>query len=162
MLDSGKRRAPSDGKTLTIIGQGTTFNGEIKSQVTIRVEGRVQGRVQSEDTIIVQETGRVKAELMASQIVISGEVEGNVFAQERLEITSNGKLIGDITAPKVSIAEGVVFEGKCSMKPPAQARPQQQSGDKNLPAQQPGQRQETAPAPQPSAEVPQKAEDKSE
>ncbi len=106
-------------KAITIIGQGSLITGEIKARGTVRIEGAVQGRIHSEDTIMIQDTGKVKAELVAQQIIISGEVEGNVFAHERLEITTKGKLIGDITAPKVSIAEGVLFEGKCSMKPPA-------------------------------------------
>lgn len=122
MLDSGKRRGQGDPKAITIIGQGTTVTGDIKSKGTVRVEGMVQGRIQSEDTVVVQETGRVKAEVVAGQVVISGEIEGNVFAHERLEITSNGRLVGDIVSPKVSIAEGVLFEGKCTMKPPSQVR----------------------------------------
>ncbi len=125
MLDSGKRRNMPEGKTLTIIGQGTTITGEIHSKVTVRIEGAVNGRIHSDETIIVQETGKVKAELVAAQIVISGEVEGNVFAHDRLEVTSNGRLVGDITAPKVSIAEGVLFEGKCTMKSPGQIKPPQ-------------------------------------
>lgn len=123
MLDSGKKRGPTDATVITIIGPGTAVTGEIKSKGTIRVEGIVHGRVHSEDTIVVQETGKVKAELVAAQVIISGEVEGNVFAHERLEVTSNGKLVGDITAPRVSIAEGVLFEGKCTMKPPGQTKP---------------------------------------
>lgn len=117
MLDSGKKRPLNDTKALTIIGQGTSISGEVRSKGTIRIEGYLQGKVHCEDTIVVQETGKVKAELFGAQVIISGEVEGNVTATERLEITTNGKLIGDITAPKVSIAEGVIFEGKCTMKP---------------------------------------------
>lgn len=143
MLDSGKRRTVADPKALTIIGQGTSFTGDLKSKVTVRIEGYVQGRVHCEDTIVVQETGRVKAELVAAQIVISGEVEGNVFAHERLEVTSNGKLVGDITAPKISIAEGVMFEGKCTMKPPGQVRtidaPARQQAQAGSQAPQPAQ-----------------------
>ena len=56
---------------------------------------------------------------------VDGEVQGNIFATERLEITASGRVIGDITAPRVSIAEGVVFEGKCTMKPPSNPVPQQ-------------------------------------
>jgi cytoskeletal protein CcmA (bactofilin family) len=123
MLDSNKRRPGAEGRSLTIVGQGTTITGDIKSKVTVRVEGHVQGRIHSDDSIVIQETGKVKAELVAQQIVISGEVEGNVFAHDRLEVTSNGKLIGDITAPKVSIAEGVIFEGKCTMKSPQKPGP---------------------------------------
>lgn len=128
MLDSGKKRNYGESKVITIIGQGTTITGDIKSKGTIRVEGMVHGRIHCDDSIVIQETGKVKAELMAAQIVISGEVEGNVFANDRLEITSNGRLVGDITAPKVSIAEGVLFEGKCAMKPPGQVKPPQQQG----------------------------------
>ncbi len=121
MLDASKKRSFGDTKVVTIIGQGTTVIGELKSKGTIRIEGVVSGRVHSDDTIVVQESGRVKADLYAGQITISGEVEGNVFAQDRLEIATNGKLVGDIVSPRVSIAEGVLFEGKCTMKPPGQA-----------------------------------------
>ena len=51
----------------------------------------------------------------------SGSPTGShVNAHERLEISAKGKLIGDITAPRVSIAEGVLFEGLCTMDAPAQ------------------------------------------
>lgn len=114
---------PNDNRAVTVIGQGATFIGEIRSKGTLRIEGTVSGRVQCEDTITVQETGRVKADLVAAQIVISGEVEGNVYAHDRLEVQANAKLIGDITAPRIGIAEGVLFEGKCTMKPPGQMKP---------------------------------------
>lgn len=123
MLDVGKKRSYDDTKVVTIIGQGTTIVGEIKSKGTIRVEGTVSGRIHSEDTIVVQETGRVKADLTGGQVVVNGEVEGNIFANDRIEIGSKGKLVGDITAPRIAIAEGVLFEGKCTMKPPGQLKP---------------------------------------
>jgi cytoskeletal protein CcmA (bactofilin family) len=131
MLETQKKRVYGDSKVVTIIGQGTTVIGELKSKGTVRIEGVFSGRIHSDDAIVVQESGRVKADLYAGQVTISGEVEGNVYAQDRLEITSNGKLVGDIVAPRVSIAEGVLFEGKCTMKPPGSAQ---------------GQKEESAPA----------------
>ncbi len=129
MLDSGKKRTYDESKVVTIIGSGTTVVGEIKSKGTVRIEGVMNGRIHSDDSIVVHESGQVKADLVAGQIIISGEVKGNVFAHDRLEVTSKGKLIGDITAPRISIAEGVLFEGKCSMKPPGQAKPPALSSD---------------------------------
>ncbi len=117
MLDS-KRRTQGEAGVVTIIGQGTRITGEIQSSATMRIEGHVAGKVHCDDTIMVQETGRVEADLVASQVIISGEVKGNVMARERLEITESGKLLGDITAPRVAIAEGVLFEGHCTMKAP--------------------------------------------
>lgn len=122
MLDSGKKRGYSETKVATIIGQGTAISGEIDSKGTVRVEGVVSGRLHSDDTIDIQESGRVKGDLAAGQVIISGQVEGNVFAHDKLVITARGKLIGDITAPVISIAEGVLFEGQCTMKPPGQLK----------------------------------------
>ena len=150
MLDTGKKRNYTEGKVITIVGNGTNVKGDIKSKGTIRVEGIVQGRVHSDDTIVIQETGKVKADLVAAQVVISGEVEGNVFAHERLEITAKGRLLGDITAPKVSIAEGVLFEGKCTMKPPGQIKPPAVTG----PPRPDAQPRSDTPPPEPRQERP--------
>ncbi|MDQ1256921.1 MAG: hypothetical protein QG656_1521, partial [Candidatus Hydrogenedentes bacterium] len=122
MLDSTKKKNYSENKVVTIIGPGTTVTGEIKSKGTIRIEGVMNGRIHSDDTIVIQESGQVKADLVAGQVVISGEVRGNVYAHDRLEVTTKGRLIGDITSPRVSIAEGVLFEGKCTMKAPGQVK----------------------------------------
>jgi cytoskeletal protein CcmA (bactofilin family) len=122
MLDSSKKKTYSETKVVTVIGPGSLIKGELRSKGTVRIEGEVEGRILSEDTIVVHETGKIKADMIAGQIVISGAVEGNVFAHDRLEITSQGRLVGDITAPRVSIAEGVLFEGTCTMKPPGQLK----------------------------------------
>lgn len=120
MLDGGRKKNQSGAKVLTIIGQGARFSGDLQSKGPVRIEGGVSGTVQSDESIVVQESGLVKADLTAREIVISGKVEGNVVAHERLEVTANSTLIGDITAPRVSIAEGVVFEGKCAMNAPSE------------------------------------------
>lgn len=134
MLDSRNKKNYNETRVVSIIGPGTTVNGEIQSEGTIRIEGTVLGRVQCSDSIVVQESGQVKADLIAGQVIISGEVHGNVYAQERLEIAQGGKVMGDITSPRISIAEGVLFEGKCQMKPPGQM--QIPSKQKQVPQQQ--------------------------
>ncbi len=123
MLDSRKSKAYSENKVVSIIGPGTAVSGEIHSKGTIRVEGEVSGKLRSDDSVVVQESGKVKADIIAGQVIISGEVQGNVFAHDRLEITASGRVLGDITSPRISIAEGVLFEGKCAMKAPGQAKP---------------------------------------
>lgn len=112
-----KKKSYNENKVATIIGPGTSVSGEIKSQGTVRIEGHVSGNVNCEDTIVVHETGKVKADLVGGQVIVSGEVHGNISAHDRLEVTGTGKILGDITAPRIAIAEGVMFEGKCTMKP---------------------------------------------
>ncbi len=117
-----KRKALDENAVSTIVGPGTVITGEIVSKGTVHVEGTVQGRIECEDTIVIQQSGQVQADLVAGQIIISGSVEGNIFAHERLEITNQGKVVGNITAPRISIADGVIFEGQCTMKPVGQAQ----------------------------------------
>ena len=124
MLNGNRRKKqPRNAQGLTIIGQGTAVKGEIYSKGTVRIEGQVTGSIHCEGVILVQESGRVKAGLVANHIVISGKVKGNVLAHERLEVMPNATVIGDITSPRISIAEGVVFEGQCIMKTEGAAPP---------------------------------------
>ena len=123
-----KKREFDENAVATIVGPGTVIKGEILSQGTVHIEGTVQGRIECEDTIVIQESGEVQADLIAGQIIISGSVEGNTFAHERLEITNKGRVVGNITAPRISIADGVIFEGQCTMKPAGQAQAPQREG----------------------------------
>ncbi len=122
----------TDQNATTVIGPGTHVTGEVKSKGTVRIEGHVSGRVECDDTIVIHESGSVEADLEANQIVISGNVQGNTFAHERLEVTSSGKIMGDITSPRLSIAEGVMFEGTCTMKSPNEVRQQVKPEAKNI------------------------------
>ncbi|HDP35141.1 MAG TPA: polymer-forming cytoskeletal family protein [Candidatus Hydrogenedentes bacterium] len=116
MLDSRKTKTYNENKVVTMIGPGTLFTGELKCKGTIRIEGSVDGKVLSEDSIVVLESGRIKGDLSAGQVIVSGEVHGNIQAVDRIEITERGKVVGDICAPRISIHEGVLFEGQCAMK----------------------------------------------
>ena len=62
----------------------------------------------------------VKADIKAYAAVISGQVIGNIEVEDRLEMTSGSYVCGDVKASKLKIADGVFFEGKCSMIKPGQ------------------------------------------
>lgn len=126
MLDARKQKTYNENKVVTMVGPGTLMTGEVKCKGTIRVEGAIDGKVYSEDSVVVLESGRIKGDISAGQVIINGEVLGNIVALHRIEITARGKVIGDISAPRISIHEGVLFEGQCTMK--AVARENQKEG----------------------------------
>ncbi|HEV3215069.1 MAG TPA: polymer-forming cytoskeletal protein, partial [Vicinamibacterales bacterium] len=76
-----------------------------------------------------------KAELYAKAIVVLGEVIGNVSASEKVDIRENGSVEGDITAPRVAIAEGAHFRGSVDMQSKA-AKPAAQAPRPPAPAQE--------------------------
>ncbi len=117
MADSRKNRTYNENKVVTILGPGTLLRGELQCKGTIRVEGAVFGNVTSEDSVVLLESGRIQGHVTAGQVIVGGEIVGNVAAVERIEITAKGRVVGDMTAPRISIHEGVLFEGRCTMKP---------------------------------------------
>jgi cytoskeletal protein CcmA (bactofilin family) len=108
---------PNTDKVDTVIGPGSLIKGDIHSRGTLRIDGNVEGNVRADATVIVGEKGVVKANLTAAHIVIGGTVHGNVHGREKVEVLSTGRMYGDVTtaASKFVVAEGVIFEGRCTM-----------------------------------------------
>jgi len=102
-------------QVITILGKGTKFEGKLKFQGSIRIDGHFKGEIFSDGNLIVGEEGMIEADVHVSYIVISGEVHGNISADQRVDIRAPGKVFGNIQAPVVVIDEGVIFEGHTRM-----------------------------------------------
>jgi cytoskeletal protein CcmA (bactofilin family) len=113
--------APAPRPQPCVLGAQTTFKGELIAEEDVLVEGTVEGLVKSSRSLRVGATGRVKAALHASSIVISGEVTGDCTASERVELQATARLFGNIRAPRIVIAEGALFKGQSDMSAPAGA-----------------------------------------
>ena len=109
------------------IGKSVVIKGELNGSEDLTVEGHVEGKIELRDHVLtIGPNGKIKAELFAKAIVVLGEVIGNVTATEKVDIRENGSVEGDITSPRVAIAEGAHFRGSVDMqnkavKPAAQA-----------------------------------------
>ena len=114
MFSSGKKSINGE-KMDTLIGKGTSFEGTVNAEGTIRLDGKVHGGLNITGNLIVGEEGAVKGNIKAENAFIAGVVEGNVIATSQLHITHTAKLIGDITVKNVIIDEGAVFVGNCKI-----------------------------------------------
>ena len=98
------------------LGEGTDINGEVKFTEILRVDGIVSGKVTSENgSLLIGETGHIKATIEAGSVSVSGIVEGTITARTKVEIHSKGKVYGDVFTPNLVIEHGAVFDGKCHM-----------------------------------------------
>ncbi|MCU0253878.1 MAG: polymer-forming cytoskeletal protein, partial [Acidobacteria bacterium] len=57
----------------------------------------------------------ILATLEAKSIRVEGNVQGDVQASERVELAAGSSVVGDVTAPRVSIADGARFKGSVDM-----------------------------------------------
>jgi cytoskeletal protein CcmA (bactofilin family) len=95
------------------LGSDSEFEGQLTFQGTIRIDGRYKGNISVDGNLIIGPSGRVTAEISASNMIISGEVTGNMTAGTNIEVQASGKVYGNLTAPTVTIHEGAVFQGRC-------------------------------------------------
>jgi cytoskeletal protein CcmA (bactofilin family) len=111
-----KEKLPSGGDNLNaFLGEGTTFKGNLTFEGTVRVDGRLEGEIFTKDTLVVGESATVKATIHAGVLIIGGTVHGDITAEKKVELHASARLVGNIGTPSLSIAEGVVFEGTCTM-----------------------------------------------
>ena len=87
----------------TLIGNGTTFKGDITVSNSLRVDGILIGNVKEATNVIVGETAQVKGNINANYVVIDGTVEGNITAGECIELLTKSKVTGDLTTTILSI-----------------------------------------------------------
>ena len=99
----------------TVLSNTTSFNGVLKFDTSLKIEGGFKGSIISKGHLIVGESAKIRANIKAGSIVIAGEVKGDVEATDRLELLPTGKLYGNIRTRKLKMADGVVFEGSCEM-----------------------------------------------
>lgn len=100
-----------------LLGPGTTIEGTVEFENTVRLEGNVMGKIYStEGKLIIGETATVDGEIMVNVAIIMGRVNGKINAGKRVEVYPPGRIEGDIQSPTLRIESGVIFNGNCSMK----------------------------------------------
>jgi len=95
------------------LGSDSEFEGRLAFQGTIRIDGSYKGNIKVDGTLIVGPSGRVQADINASNVIVNGEVIGNLNAETVIEVHASGQVYGNLSAPKVTIHEGAVFQGQC-------------------------------------------------
>ncbi len=102
-------------KIETLIGPTANFKGTVQSDGGLRVDGVFEGNIQIAGNLIIGETGKVIAEVVAQNVSVAGALKGTVKAQGRLEILSSGRVWGDISVASFLIDEGGFFRGQSVM-----------------------------------------------
>ncbi len=113
---SSERRPQHMGENVNI-GKSVIIKGELSGSEDLTIEGHVEGRIELKENILtIGPNGKIRAEVFAKSVIVLGEVTGNVTASEKVDIRDNGSVDGDITSPRVAIAEGAHFRGSVDMQ----------------------------------------------
>jgi len=104
-----------DGKSETVLNQGTEFTGSVLVKGPVHIHGRIDGDVHCEDHLVVGKEGLVRGNISARLVSISGRVDGRIDAVERVELLDTANLTGEIFTPRLTVIDGAIFEGYVHM-----------------------------------------------
>jgi cytoskeletal protein CcmA (bactofilin family) len=100
-------------RTAAWIGKSLRIEGRIVSQENLTIDGQVDGTIEVGDhNLMIGVGAEVKADLEAKTITVSGAVKGNVTAADRVVLQSSASVDGDISTPRLMMADGAVVKGK--------------------------------------------------
>ncbi|HBE02589.1 MAG: cell division protein [Spirochaetes bacterium GWF1_41_5] len=107
--------APKPGDINSIIGEGSVFEGKFFIKGSLQIDGKFEGTIKTEDHLVISETGKVKTNINAKRATIGGTLIGDVNADEEVTLLSSGRILGNITAPKINVQQGVVTKGEITI-----------------------------------------------
>ena len=100
----------------SLIGAGTSIEGDVTFTGGLRIDGEVRGNVRGvsdkPSTLVLSEHARVEGEISVTHVVINGTVIGPVRAGEFLELQSRARVTGDVEYSTIEIHLGAVVQGR--------------------------------------------------
>lgn len=110
---------------LSLVGNGTVVEGKIKTEGSIRIDGKLVGDLHAKANVAVGLNGLVEGNLNGRNVSLAGKVVGTVTASEKLVLESKSVVKGDVRAARLVVDEGATFDGQCVMSaPPAGGKPE--------------------------------------
>jgi cytoskeletal protein CcmA (bactofilin family) len=112
----GKKHSKPQTQIDSLIGAGTTIEGNLNFSGGLRIDGQVNGNVVAAQgnpsTLVLSEHARVNGEVNVTHLVINGGISGPVFASEYMELQSKAKVNGDVHYTTLEIQLGAIVEGR--------------------------------------------------
>ena len=120
-----KKSHPPQKRLDSLIGAGTTVQGNILFTGGLRIDGIVNGKVATVDnqsgTLVISEQARVDGEVRVSHVVINGAVIGPVTANDYLELQAKARVQGDVQYRSLEMHVGAIVHGKLARAEPESA-----------------------------------------
>lgn len=104
-----------DNSINAFLGKNTTFNGSLVFDGLVRIDGAFEGNVKTTDTLVIANSGSVKADVEIGVAKISGRFDGTIIAKSKVELLKPAVVTGTIKTPSITIEDGVIFNGTCEM-----------------------------------------------
>ncbi len=118
MLSNKKKgSSTASGQALnTIIGRGSSFEGKLTVDNSVRIDGVFKGELVCTGELTISQSGEANATLIqCKDAYIDGVVNGTVRA-DKVRLDTQSRFTGEVYTDSFTVAEGSIFHGSCSME----------------------------------------------
>jgi cytoskeletal protein CcmA (bactofilin family) len=106
--------------TSNFISEDVEIKGSLTIGGNLTTNAKINGQILASGLLTVGAKGRVEGDIQASAVAVHGIVKGNITVEDRCELKGDAELIGDLSAPRLVIEEGVTFVGNVRVMPKGQ------------------------------------------
>jgi cytoskeletal protein CcmA (bactofilin family) len=99
----------------SIIGENTYLKGLFNIKGPLRIDGNFSGKINSTNKVIIGKGGRAECMIVAKVVIVGGTVKGDIYAEDKVLVLKTGEVIGNIYGSSVTMEDGVIFNGKCTI-----------------------------------------------
>src|SRR5580692_6794255 len=96
---------------VSIIGKTTRIRGRVTGAVDLEVQGFVDGEIAVAGDVTIDAQGMVGASVRGRRVVVRGAVKGDLHGEEAVVLEEGARVVGDVRAPRVTIAPGALVRG---------------------------------------------------
>jgi len=100
---------------VTMISEGTTIEGSLRSNGNLRVDGNIFGNIAAIGMVTQGVKSEIRGNIEASSCIIGGRIDGNIVCQGKLSIEGKAVVNGDLMAKMLVVEEGALFNGRTEM-----------------------------------------------
>ena len=99
----------------TAIGVDTVFKGSINTNKPIRIDGHYEGEINSDNLIIITETGFFSGDMKCRELQLQGKGGGTVVCTELMQLSNTGAFRGNIATKDIILVKGSQIDGQIDM-----------------------------------------------
>jgi cytoskeletal protein CcmA (bactofilin family) len=111
----GRFQKPEPDAIEVIIGPSASFDGFLRSDTSIRIDGAVEGgRIETTANVILTETARVQCDIFARTVSIRGIYHG-VIRADRVELLEGCQVHGALNVNSFYMDEGVALRAEVNI-----------------------------------------------
>ena len=118
MFSKSNKPSPID----SLIGTGTTIEGNVSFTGGLRIDGHVKGNVKATGskpgTLVISELAKVEGDIDVAHVVVNGTVAGPVRATEYVELLPKARVTGNVVYKSNEIHVGAIVMGQLIYESP--------------------------------------------